>query len=151
MIALLASPAARYGAVALIAASCAWQAQSWRYGAQIADMREQQASAIALAHGRMQDMANRLALADQNTIKKLQDAQNENDSLRRAVAAGTQRLRIKATCLPSSSESASVGHDGTAELSAEAGQDALDIRSGIIALEAERDALIRYAKEVSSQ
>lgn len=149
MIAVLASPAARYAAVALIAASCAWQAQSWRYGAQIAFMREQQANAIAVAHGRMQDMSNRLALADQNAIKKLTEAQHENDTLRRAVAAGTQRLRIKATCLPADSGPASMGDAGTAELGAEAGQDILDIRTGIIGLEAKLEALRNYARTVS--
>lgn len=146
---ILLAPAARYGLIALVAAASAWQVQSWRYGSQIADMREQQSSAIAVAYSRMQDMSSRLAQADQKAIQKLTEAQNENDSLRRAVAAGTVRLRVKANCLPSNTGAPSVGDAGAAELGAEAGQDILDIRSGIIELEARLSALQSYARTVS--
>lgn len=142
------APAARYAIVAALAAACAWQVQSWRYGAEISGMNERQAMAIADAHLTNQILADKLAAADKQAIAKLTEARHENDSLRRAVAAGTQRLRIKATCLPADPESPSVGDAGTAELGAEAGQDILDIRAGIIDLEARLIALQNYVSEI---
>ena len=147
--AFMLAPAARYAIVAALAAASAWQVQSWRYGAEISGMNERQAMAIADAHLTNQILADKLAAADKQAIAKLTEARHENDSLRRAVAADTLRLRVKARCLPNNPEATSVGDAGSAELSPDAGQDVLSIRAGIIELEAKLSALRQYAESVS--
>jgi len=149
MIAALASPLARYAAIACVAAIGAAQVQAWRYGGQIAQIKLDSAQLVIEAKDRSAILALQLHAADRAAIEKLTEAQHENDNLRSRVAAGTTRLRIKATCPAAGAVAASVGDGQTAELSAEAGQAALDIRAGIIQLEAARDALIEYARRVS--
>lgn len=62
---------------------------------------------------------------DARTTQELTDAQAENDRLAAAVAAGTQRLRIKANCprVPETTGTTSMDDAGTAELAPSARQD----------------------------
>lgn len=147
--AVLASPAIRYGAVALAAGLCVAQVQAWRYDGYMAMERLAAANLVIEARDQSAKLANQLHDADLKAVQKLTEAQDENDALRSRVAAGTTRLRIQATCPAPSATASSVGDGQTAELSAEAGQAALDIRAGILKLEAAHDALIEYAKNVS--
>jgi prophage endopeptidase len=128
-----------------------WTAQRWRSDAVIADMHDQQASAIVVAQGVVTRMTKHIAEADTVSIQKLTDAQHENDTLRNAVAAGTVRLRIKATCpsVSNSATAASVGDAGTAELDPEAGLVVSDLRAGITLLESQVAMLQIYAHTIT--
>ncbi len=76
----------------------------------------------------------RLATAAANDLKhtqELNDALNDIDGLQRAVDAGNQRLRVKATCsgaLPASAGAAGLADAGTAELAADARPDYFALR-----------------------
>jgi prophage endopeptidase len=128
-----------------------WTAQRWRSDAVIADMHDAQMAANGAAYLQAQALTKHIAEADTVSIQKLTDAQHENDTLRNAVAAGTVRLRIKATC-PSVSNSAtatSVGDAGTAELDPEVGLVVSDLRAGITLLESQVTMLQSYAQTVT--
>ncbi|MGP5238940.1 lysis protein [Pseudomonas helleri] len=68
---------------------------------------------------------------DQKNTEELNHARAENDSLRRDVDDGRQRLRIRATCrpaVPTTTGAASVADAGTAELAADARSDYFSLR-----------------------
>ncbi|AOA08811.1 lysis protein [Pseudomonas sp. TMW 2.1634] len=68
---------------------------------------------------------------DQKNTEELNHVRAENDSLRRDVDDGRQRLRIRATCrpaVPTTTGAASVADAGTAELAADARSDYFSLR-----------------------
>lgn len=79
-------------------------------------------------------MAERLAKATASDLKhtqELADARKKNLDLRRAVDAGDQRLRVKATCpalVPAHPGAGSVADAGTPELAADARSDYFILR-----------------------
>lgn len=79
-------------------------------------------------------MAERLAKATASDLKhtqELADARKKNLDLRRAVDAGDQRLRVKATCpalVPAHPGAGSVADAGTPELAADARSDYFTLR-----------------------
>lgn len=80
-------------------------------------------------------MAHRLAARDEIDLKRtqeLKDALDQNQSLRRAVDDGSQRLLVKARCpapgLPAATGTASLANAGSAELAADARPDYFTLR-----------------------
>ena len=68
---------------------------------------------------------------DRTRTEALNHALSENNDLRRSVADGRQRLRIRATCrppVPSATGAASVADAGSAELAADARSDYFTLR-----------------------
>lgn len=93
------------------------------------------------ALAKQQDAEQKLASLDKTATEQKDKANAENESLRRAVADGTRRLRIAGTCsavsgsgnVSKTAGAASVGDAGTVELSRETGQAVLDLRRDLIA------------------
>lgn len=81
----------------------------------------------------------------------------ENQALRRAVAAGTRRLRLAGSCRANrgdvSAPAGTAGLDasGTVELAPATGQRVLDLRTALIADQSALTALQRYVREVCLQ
>lgn len=109
----------------------AWQLQAWRYGAQLAEIRAQQAEAWAQAHRRRAEQARRIADIDAAESAKLKEAHDEIDRLAAAVAAGEQRLQLAATCLPAAAGGAGLDPGGTCRLTGAAEQDYYALRRAI--------------------
>jgi len=68
---------------------------------------------------------------DRTRTQELNHARTENETLRRGVDDGRQRLRIRATCraaVPTTTGAASVADAGTAELAADARSDYFTLR-----------------------
>lgn len=126
-----------YAKVSDAAASAAQQAAADKA------LKAQQAAGAALQA--------KLDASDSEHLNALQELQNENDHLRNAVAAGTQRVLVHAQCLPAStaSDPAVVGDADRAELTPAAGQDVLAIRAGIIQCEAQRNALQQFERTLA--
>jgi prophage endopeptidase len=160
---------AAYGIAALIligagfAAAWFWQANS--YGKVIATNEANRQSDLALianagakqareAMDKQQDAEKRLATLDQTATEEKVKANAENETLLRAVADGTRRLRIAGSCraggsnVPSTASTAGVGDAGTVELASDVGQRVLDIRAGIIADQAALKAAQAYIRDV---
>uniref|UniRef100_UPI0018FEA88F lysis system i-spanin subunit Rz n=1 Tax=Pseudomonas bohemica TaxID=2044872 RepID=UPI0018FEA88F len=105
---------------------------------------------------KQQDAEQKLAALDKTATEQKDKANAENESLRRAVADGTRRLRIAGTCSTGSGSSnvskttstASVGNAGTVELAASVGSTIYDIRAGIIADQAALKAAQAYIRDV---
>lgn len=97
----------------------------------------------------IQTLAARDAL-DRKYFEEMADAKKENDGLRAAVAAGTSRLLVRATCpkLPATASSASVDDDTSAELTADARQNYFDLRDQIIETEKQLAGLQEYVRQV---
>lgn len=108
--------------------------------------------ALATAKARDEALAKIDKLATEGKDHELQ----QNEAIRAAVRAGTQRLRIAAVCpasgstgdVPQASSAGGVGPASTVELTSAAGQDVLDIRAGIISDQAALKYLQQYAVEV---
>lgn len=117
----------------------------------------------AAANQRTKDAQTAAAQIDAYWTEKFANAQKENDALRRDVATGDKRVRILtanlATAKLAASQHATGGSAGTGsvgdadgiELSPDAGQRVLDIRAGIIKLEAKVSYLQDYARKVVKQ
>ncbi|HAK8511837.1 TPA: lysis protein [Salmonella enterica] len=93
---------------------------------------------LTLANETISDMQTRqrdVAALDAKYTKELADAQTENTDLQRRLASGS-RMRVEGRCsVPTPIETAStsrVGNAATVELSPGAGQNVLNIRTGII-------------------
>lgn len=93
---------------AVLAGVLAWQAQAWRYDAQIADTAAQHAVALANAHQKALDDTIRMQRTKDDAIKAAQDrakreaanaaaARTERDGLRAQLAATTVQLPV-ASC-----------------------------------------------------
>lgn len=109
-----------------------------------ANQLSQQADKVAKAQ-------NEISIISAKAQKDLDNAQAENETLRRDVAAGTSKLYIKsealATCTRKTVRLSRAGKlvDATAfELTGKAGSDILDLRAGIIADRAKLNYLQHY-------
>lgn len=92
-----------------------------------------------------QDWQTAADLLATESFADMQEKERENEKLRAAVAAGTVRLRLKATCpeVPgpaASGEPGPVDNGGGAELDAVSRQHYHSLRSGIIRKEAQLSA-----------
>lgn len=140
--------AAAFAVGALIAGGAAWKAQSWRFGAEIAAMKVDQAARVADSQRQAREILERRvaevgqinernAKAEWAAYGGMRNAQVQDDALRADVDAGSQRLHVAATCSPTSSGVPKAGtaarlDDGTrAELDPAARSDYFALRAGI--------------------
>lgn len=145
------------------AAAWFWQANA--YGKVIATNEANRQADIALianagadqvrkALAKQQDAEQKLAALDKDATEQKERANAENESLRRAIADGTRRLRIAGSCsagggnVPGTASAAGVGDAGTVELSAATGRAVLDLRASIIADQAALRAAQSYINSV---
>jgi prophage endopeptidase len=154
-------------AVALFLAggAVAWLWQANAYGQVIATNEANRQADIALianagadqarkALAKQQDAEQKLAALDKDATEQKDKANAENESLRRAVADGTRRLRIAGSCsagvgnVPGTASAASVGDAGSVELSRETGQAVLDLRRDLISDQAALRAAQAYIRDV---
>lgn len=163
---------AAYGlaVLALLAAgfAAAWFWQANFYGKVIATNEANRQADLALianagseqarkALAKQQDAEQRLATLDKTATEEKVKANAENETLRRAVADGTRRLRIAGSCgagggnVPSATGAASVGDAGTVELAPTTGRAVLDLRASIIADQAALKACQAYVKDISER
>jgi prophage endopeptidase len=152
-------------AVALFLAggAVAWLWQANAYGKIIATNEANRQSDLALfanasakqareALAKQQEAEQKLAALDKDATEQKEKANAENETLRRAVADGTRRLRIAGSCsagggnVSQATSAASVGDAGTVELSAATGRSVLDLRTSIIADQAALRAAQYYIK-----
>ena len=127
------------GVILLLIVSLAWAVNHYRDNAiTYKDQRNKATSALTLANETISDMQVRqrdVATLDAQYTKELDDAQAENDALKRKLDNGGRVLVKGKSPVPASNETTSppsVGHDATIELSDVAGRNVLGIRSGII-------------------
>jgi prophage endopeptidase len=87
---------------------------------------------------------------DLKYTEELKNAKRENDQLRAAVADGTKRLRVKATCpvVSGSTGAASVDDGAEPELDPAAREDYLQLRERIVGTEKRLAGLQAYVKGV---
>lgn len=154
-------------AVVLFAAggAVAWLWQANAYGKVIATNEASHQADIALianagadqarkALAKQQDAEQKLAALDKDATEQKEKANAENESLRRAVADGTRRLRIAGSCsagggnVPQAAGTTSVGDAGSVELSRETGQAVLDLRRDLISDQAALKAAQAYIRDV---
>ncbi|ECT1020819.1 lysis protein [Salmonella enterica] len=134
-------------------AALAWTTDHYHSNAvRYKDQRDTATHNLKLANATITDMTKRqrdVAALDAKYTKELADEKAENDALQRRLAAGG-RVRVKGHCtVPASTEPASTGRVGnaaTVELSPVAGQNVLDIRSGIISDQAKLKYLQDYIR-----
>lgn len=130
-------PGYGYVTALLIGAGAAWYVQGVRWGNDVASIRHDSDVAIAanvdavnqqLITSRAQTEAIR-----QTFIEYKQGKENETNALERAVADGTKRLRVKASCpaMPSAGTVPGGAGRGTAELDATAQRAYWDLRRGL--------------------
>lgn len=169
------------GALALVAilagagAGAGWWFTKTAYERDISDLKEEQTreregwlkEKLAIttkakldtdaAIARMKDAQGELARIDAENQRKLADAEQENEALRRDVAAGNRRLRLLGDKLSSGNAAGGgactgrVGDDTGVELSAAAGRTVFDIRAGIISDRAKIAYLQDYIERVVKQ
>lgn len=166
-------PAWVWGVVVLVIALCvgsfaaAWFWQANAYGQVIATNESSYQSDRTLianaasaqaryALAKQQEAEQKLAALDKTATEQKDKANAENESLRRAVADGTRRLRIAGTCsagagssnVPKATGAAGVGDAGTIELSRETGQAVLDLRRDLLSDRAALRAAQAYIRDV---
>jgi prophage endopeptidase len=106
------------------------------------------------ALAKQQDAEQKLAALDKDATEQKEKANAENETLRRAVADGTRRLRIAGSCsassgnVPGTAGTTSVGDAGSVELSRETGQAVLDLRRDLISDQAALRAAQTYIRDV---
>ncbi|MCO8160991.1 lysis protein [Pseudomonas sp. 21LCFQ010] len=145
------------------AVAWAWQANAYRaqlasqaaaFQADLTTIANASAAQARKAFQVQQRMQQALTDLDRKYTQEKEQANAENEALRRAVADGTRRLRIAGTCpagtghVPDATGTAGVGDAGTVELAQVAGRAVFDIRAGIIADQAALKALQEYVREV---
>lgn len=145
------------------AAAWVWQANA--YGQVIASAQSDHQKDLATvsaagtkqareALAKQQSAEQKLAALDKTATEQKGKLNAENDTLRRAVADGTRRLRIAGSCsavggnMPGTTSAAGVGDAGAIELDRETGQAVLDLRRDIIADQAALRAAQLYIKNV---
>lgn len=127
----------RYAAVALAAFLAAWYVQGLRWDNDVASIRHDSDLAIAanvdavnqqLIASRAQTEAIRATFIEYKVGKE-----NETSALERAVADGTKRLRIKASCSAVRADGTVPGGavSGTAELDASVRSDYFELKRGL--------------------
>lgn len=147
--------AAAAGAALLVGAGGAWVAQGWRYGAEIAGLRADEAWRVAEAQRQARHILQRRivevgeineqnAKAEWAAYGGLRSAQIADDGLRAAVDAGRQRLLVRADCpavgVPAAGAAAGVGDGAAAELALAARPDYFALRAGIRRVTAQLEA-----------
>ena len=155
-------------ALFLAGGGIAWLWQANAYGKVIATNEANRQADIALIANagadqarkelaKQQDAEQKLAALDKDATEQKEKANAENESLRRAVADGTRRLRIAGSCsagsgnVPSTATAAGLGDAGSVELSRETGQAVLDLRRDLISDQAALKAAQSYIKYVCLQ
>ncbi|ECS0382292.1 lysis protein [Salmonella enterica] len=137
----------------IMAAALAWTTDHYHGNAvKYKSQRDTATHKLTLANATITDMTKRqrdVAALDAKYTKELADAQTENADLQRRLASGG-RVRVKGRCtVPASTTTAStsrVGDAASVELSTVAGQNVLDIRSGIISDQAKLKYLQEYVR-----
>lgn len=137
----------------IVAAALAWTTDHYHGNAvKYKDQRDTATHSLKLANATITDMTKRqrdVAALDARYTKELADAKYENTDLQRRLAAGG-RVRVEGRCsVPTETETAStsrVGDAASVELSTVAGQNVLDIRSGIISDQAKLKYLQEYVR-----
>jgi prophage endopeptidase len=131
------NPAYGYTLAALIGASSAWYVQGlrWDNDVQAADL------VTATAISANVDAVNQQLIASRAQTEAIRATfieykagkENETSALERAVADGTKRLRVKASCPAVRADGTVPGGavSGTAELTADAGKAYWDLRRGL--------------------
>ncbi|HFZ9108555.1 TPA: lysis protein [Salmonella enterica subsp. diarizonae serovar 50:k:z35] len=122
----------------IVAAALAWTTDHYRGNAvKYKSQRDTATHKLALANETITDMQTRqrdVAALDAKYTKELADEHAKNADLQHRLAAGG-RVRVEGRCtVPTTAKTASasrVGNVATVELSRTAGQNVLDIRSGI--------------------
>ncbi len=149
---------------AAIAGACAWYAQGWRMGEQLAGVKATHAEtlqAIADKTAKASEavrkyeagVADQLADKDATHYKELTNAQSETSRLRSCIAAGTCGVRIitrSASCaaggaVPQDAGAGGLG-DGAVALDGETAVRVLDLRESVAADAAKLAYLQGYAK-----
>ena len=100
------------------------------------------------------ELAKNAEALDQKYTADLSAAERRIDELSDSLAAGSRRLRVKATCpsaMPSSSTTSSMGDAATVELSAIAADTIFSIREGIISDQVKLVYLQSYVKDIVKQ
>jgi prophage endopeptidase len=131
--------------------SLGWLVNHYRNNAiNYKDQRDKATEYLSLANATITDMQTRqrdVAALDARYQKELDDAKAENAALQRKLDAGG-RVLVKGKCpVPAATKAtgtASMGDDGTVELSPVAGRNILGIRSGIISDQTALKALQEY-------
>lgn len=162
----LLKAAALAGAMA-VAFGGGWTVNGWRLDKNAATLATQHAEALTAAYERTREaqaalqtqkdlQTGAVSMIDANELTKLRKAQNENETLRGRVAAGTVRLRVAADC-PRPSDNVSTSEPATgvdsgarASLTAAAGQDYFALRAGIALTERTLAACQRAAAVLTS-
>ncbi|EIX3279852.1 lysis protein [Salmonella enterica] len=135
----------------IVIAVLAWATDHYHGNAvKYKEQRDATSHNLKLANATITDMTKRqrdVAALDEKYTKELADAQTRNTDLQRRLAAGG-RVRVKGRCTVSAStETASrVGDAATVELSADTGQNILDIRAGIISDQEKLKYLQEYVR-----
>ncbi|EAX0692268.1 lysis protein [Salmonella enterica] len=137
----------------IVAAALAWTTDHYHGNAvKYKDQRDTATHSLKLANATITDMTKRqrdVAALDARYTKELADAKSENTDLQRRLAAGG-RVRVEGRCsVPTETETAStsrVGDAASVELSTVAGQNVLDIRSGIISDQVKLKYLQEYVR-----
>ncbi len=160
--------------VALLAGAAAvgfgagWGVNGWRMGAEVATLKQQHAEAVTASYSAgmteqarlqaLKDEQNKgLAVIDADELAKLRSAQNENETLRGRVAAGSVRLRVAAVCpppvgnVPPPGPSGGVDTGAGPSLTADAEQAYLSLRAGIPETERKLAACQRSAALLTGQ
>ena len=142
---------------AIVAGGAAWNAQGWRYGAEIASMKADQSARVAESQRQAREILERRvaevgqinernAKAEWAAYGGMRNAQVQDDALRADVDAGRQRLHVAASCaaasggMPQAGASARVGDGARAELDPAARSDYFALRAGIRRLTAQLEA-----------
>lgn len=131
------NPAYSYALAFLIGASGAWYVQGLRWDNNVADIQHDNDVAIAanvdavnqqLIASRAQTEAIRATFIEYKAGKE-----NETSALERAVADGTKRLRVKASCPAVRADGTVPGGavSGTAELDASVRSDYFELKRGL--------------------
>ncbi|EAM6080681.1 lysis protein [Salmonella enterica] len=139
----------------IVAAALAWATNRYYGNAmKYKDQRDTATHNLKLANETISDMQTRqrdVAALDARYTKELADAKAENDALQRRLSDGG-RVRVKGRCtVPANTETAStsrMGDAATVELSPVAGQNVLNIRSGIISDQAKLKYLQEYIRNL---
>ncbi|EDW1241997.1 lysis protein [Salmonella enterica subsp. enterica] len=137
----------------IVIAVLAWATDHYHGNAvKYKEQRDAATHNLKLANATITDMTKRqrdVAALDAKYTKELADAQTRNTDLQRRLAAGG-RVRVEGRCtVPTTTKTAStrrVGNAATVELSADTGQNILDIRAGIISDQEKLKYLQEYVR-----
>lgn len=125
------------------------------HASEIKSITDKAASDMAESVARINQLQSGLSALDAKSTQELQNAQKDNASLRDDVSSGKRRVLIAQSkltaCQRTSGQATSTGSMGDAAkvgLTAEAGRDVYDIRSGIISDQAKIDYLQGYIRKL---